>query len=333
MMVRRRWIPLLVATLALALVALLVERPQAPAGRTESENARSDTPERDIEPEAVPPNSSAPTAMVAVESAMLAADGKVPLPELGLPLVELIETLEEQARQGDARAACRLAMDGALCRDLDRSGGSVDFFIDDAARRESTHPVDVDFIVGIESRESHAARLCAGLPAHWADDNTWRYMLQAAQAGHHGLAARFAAAPPLDQQRFLEQLDRWQAYAAHAPGLLRAAAESGDPRAMYYLQRALSGQPTLRGMPNAIAPDLRTAALLALALYPISDANTRRNLDAAIERAQAALNARDWAALEAEAAALSARHFDAHPVIDFSAGVFGDQDASICDLD
>jgi hypothetical protein len=253
-----------------------------------------------------------------------------PLPPLDAPLRDVLPALEQRAREGDSAAAGRLALDIELCRQRPQLGHAIPFFEDAAARAEATSDDDVDFIARIEAIHRRAEQVCAGLDAAWIEDRGWRYMLQAAQRDAR-LAARYATSPPLDAGRFLEQPEAWQAYAAHAAHLLRWAGEQGDPRAWYFLQQAYSGRSTLRGMPNAIPADPARAAMMALVLRDFSDASTRRDLDDGLAALRETLGEARWAAIEAEADAQRSRHFAEQVPIDFDSGVYGDQDARICE--
>ncbi len=253
-----------------------------------------------------------------------------PLPPLDAALIDVLPALETRARAGDKAAACRLALDVELCRQQPQLGAAIPFFEQAAAREATTRDDDVDFLARIDSLHQRAEAVCAGLDVAWIEDRGWRYLLQAAQ-GDARLATRYAASPPMSMTNFLEQPEAWQAYAAHAAHLLRWAGEQGDPRAWYYLQRAYMGRSTLRGMPSAIPADPARAALMALVLREFSDASTQRALDADLATLRETLGEARWSAIEAEADAQRSRHFAAQPPIDFDGGVFGDQDARICE--
>lgn len=271
---------------------------------------------------------AAPGAATAAPAGTAAA--VAPLPPLDAPLRDILPALEQRARAGDSAAACRLALDIELCRQRPQFGQAIPFFEDAVARADTTSDDDVAFIARIEAIHRRAERVCAGLDAAWIDDRGWRYMLQAAQRDPR-IAARYATAPPLDAGRFLEQPEAWQAYAAHAAHLLRWAGEQGDPRAWYFLQQAYMGRSTLRGLPNAIAAEPARAAMMALVLREFSDASTRRDLDEGLAALRESLGEARWSAIEAEADAQRSRRFAAQAPIDFASGVYGDQDARICE--
>lgn len=155
--------------------------------------------------------------------------------------------------------------------------------------------------------------------------------LQAALDGDDLLATRFALSPPLDGDSFLERPEPWRLYQQHAAALLERAAAYGERHAVWALYRILDGQQHLRGMPRAIAPDARRAAVLAVALLQTAEGESRREFERAVAQARAARPAEEWPRIEGEGRDLAARHFAALPPHDFQRGVFDDVDASHCD--
>lgn len=253
-----------------------------------------------------------------------------PLPPADTPLVQILPELEARARRGDRAAACRLALDGAYCREHRLDSDSVAFFEDAIARRSRTTAADLAWIARLEAAHQRALRLCSGLPPRWAEDNTWRWMLQAAQAGDALLAARFAAFPPLDDEDFLERPEPWQQYRQHAVPLLQSAAARGEVLAIWRLQRLHGAGQRLRGMPNAIERDPRQAAVYAVALQAATRGASLREFERAARAARARFSADDWAAIEQEGRALAQRHFAGMSPRDFQEGVFGEVDARHC---
>ena len=254
-----------------------------------------------------------------------------PLPPRDAPLAQVRDQLEARARAGDRRAACRLALDSAMCQQHAADPEGAAFFERNAARETHTDDATIDFIARLQRSDEHAAAVCNGLAPEWAAEHAWRHMMDAAQHDAR-LAARFAAFPPLDDALADAQPEAWASYRATAPGLLLRAAEEGDPSALWLLQRIYSGQTMPHGIGDAIAPDARLALVYALVLQRFTDARTRDGLQAQIDAERGALAPDAWRAIEAEAAALHARRFATQAPVDFSAGAFEDQDSDICEL-
>lgn len=294
-------------------------------------------PTRVAAPDAVavpaPPRVAAPTVAMVASAAQAGDPGAAdaPLPPVDTPLEAVREALEERARRGDHKAACRLALDGAYCREHPLDSQSVAYFEEAIARRGRTTAADVAWIARLEAAHQRALRLCTGLPPRWAEDSSWRWMLQAAQAGDDLLAARFATSPPMDDADFLERPEPWQQYRQHAASLLLAAAARGEVHAIWSLQRLHGAGWGLHGMPNAIERDPRQAAVYAVALQAATRGASLREFEQAAHAARARYSAAEWAAIEREGRALAQEHFAQVTPHDFQQGVFDDVEAQHCE--
>jgi hypothetical protein len=163
-----------------------------------------------------------------------------PLPAINAPVKEILPALKSLAAAGNANAACRLAFELRRC-----SPELQDGFRRFAARlfeeseKPFTSPERRQRIIG-EAETAMAGfhkvvALCEGVPK---DETTeaWRYLFQAALAGHGPSMARAASAPPSGPP--FEVLDGMLAYREHAPALLERALDMGYPEA--YEQGRLS---------------------------------------------------------------------------------------------
>lgn len=286
----------------------------------------------------VAPQSEALTIPVAVsppqrfdDAASGAPSADQPLPPHDTPLTEVIDELESRALRGDRPAACRLAMDGYFCRNNPLDSDSVAFFEQAIASRGRTTAADVAWIERLEAMHRRAVRLCSGLPEGWVRDHSWRYLLQGAQLGDDFLAAMYVIAPPLDRNDFLENPEPWSQYQQHAATLLRRAAEHGELRAIWQLQRIHSGRGALIGMPHAIVPNRRLAAVYAVALRQATTGDSLREFDTYARRHQSDFDAEAWRAIEREGAVLAQGHFSGLAPLDLQRGVFGEVDSRRCE--
>ena len=303
------------------------------AGGTPAKASAPDVRPRTTTPADTPVIARSASAMASANatSSTAAASPDVPLPPHDTPLAGVLDELESRARRGDRKAACRLAMDGNFCRLNPLDQDSVAFFERAIARRPRTTPSDVAWIERLERVQQRAVRVCTGLPASWAQANAWRYTLQGAQAGDDLLAAQYAIAPPLDHDDFLENPEPWQHYRANAAPLLLRAAADGQIHAIWQLQRIYAGSHHLRGMPRAIAPDPRLAAVYAVALVPATAGDSRREFERAIAEARVRFADQEWQAIEREGMALASEHFADREPFDFQTGVFGNEDSRSCE--
>jgi hypothetical protein len=282
---------------------------------------------------------SAPSRAHAVDAATAAtmpagsdaSDTATPLPPYDTPLAQVLEELETRARRGDRRAACRLALDGNFCRTHRPDVETLDYFERSIASKPRVSEADIAFLAEIEARQQRSRRMCPGLPEGWAEENSWRWMLQAAQAGDTRLAAYYAASPPMRRGYFLERPEPWQQYRLQAPRLLLAAAQRGEVEAIWLLQRLHRRGQFLEGMPNAIPQDYRRAVIYMLALQPIAQGESLEELRDQSEVLRGEFDSATWATIQHEAAEFSRRHFSGIVPRDFQAGVFRDLDARHCE--
>ncbi len=151
------------------------------------------------------------------------------LPQEGLPLSSTFQVLKRDAEQGNYWAACRLAADVYECttRNMLQSqlafvrstltavGSSPDEL--SSARRE---------IEILEKELPKSAALCEGNNA--TDVEPWKYLLQAALAGHVPSKAAFVLRPPINISNMFSNIEFADAYKGNAPTLLVEAAAAGN---------------------------------------------------------------------------------------------------------
>ncbi|HET9483451.1 MAG TPA: hypothetical protein VFO79_05805, partial [Xanthomonadales bacterium] len=154
------------------------------------------------------------------------------LPPHDLPLAQIRAELEERARAGDRRAACRLAVDLIRCQELPtmRSMSSTmerSLARDDAAREEAQVGFRIDFLARTQNRLEQLEPLCAGI----TEEDTRRgfdWLLRAAELGHTPSMAEFARRPAVPFQSYLGELDRLRVYRERAPEMAMRALAAGD---------------------------------------------------------------------------------------------------------
>ncbi|MCE3005164.1 MAG: hypothetical protein LW860_21075 [Xanthomonadaceae bacterium] len=189
-----------------------------------------------------------------------------PLPPLDAPVADILDTLEQRARAGDARAACRLASELGRCGSLQRRramdlGRSL---AEAPPRQISDEMVDVAarISVALEADE----RACAGVAAErTADAVLW---LQRAAAGQHlpSMVAFAAGVWMAGDSSFVAHPEVVATYARDAVPMALATLEAGDPTLANALGLAYagrwSGTPLDRLVPR---DDAQAYALLAAA--------------------------------------------------------------------
>lgn len=314
------------AALAIAVLVLVV--------RCEPARTDSTAPDPAVRTDAGDPV-AAPTAV--------GADARVPdstppdrttpeaLPAPGTRLLDLLPELEARSRAGDRRASCRLAHDAELCRQAASLALAADYFEGRAAATTDVESGDFDFLVRLEERGRLASRVCEGLPDGWAGSASWRYMLRAGLQGDVTSALRFAAEPPMDPTRFLDQADAWEAYRTHAVDLVRAAWARGDLRAGYLLQKAHAGYPVFRGGLGLGAPDAGESVRLAMLLRDLVDDATRAELDAHLDALRPAIPASEWMRIQRLADGERIDRGLRPASIHAERGLFADSEAADCE--
>ena len=220
-----------------------------------------------------------------------------PLPPTNTQLRLVYSQLKEQARAGDVHAQCRLAFELKRCADAPKL---AKFAADLAA--DPTH-VSAEDLQRIQTRAEHAASVCKDFTPN-ADDEVWRYTLQAALGGNDGAAVNFALGMTagLSLQRPLQTLEGWIAYQQYAGLVLQRAIDDGYPPA-YSAAATLSFAPHFGA---AILPTdhVRTAAY-SLALSSIATPEARASIQAGVQGLQ--LSDADMARASMLAAQLSTK--------------------------
>jgi hypothetical protein len=182
-----------------------------------------------------------------------AADAK-PLPPLETPVATIMADLEARARTGDARAACRVAMEKVRCH------------------RVLTWPTNA----GRSTPEVEAAMekdrgLCNGVELSRTED-AWRYLSQASLAGNVAAMSLFVRDPQLDAHSPIETAEGWLVYRDYAARFLASAIEGGDTMALFYAWwTSASGQATVGRAQEIFPKDPYRAIAYGTAAMPLLD--------------------------------------------------------------
>jgi hypothetical protein len=170
--------------------------------------------------------------------------------------------LKELAAQGDAHAACRLAVELSRCanaKELARKASETEM---EAQQFDPSSPrgqLAAQMAPRLRTISSQTNEVCQGFSPD-PGDQAWRYQLQAAQAGDVPSMLGFVSGihSGLDPKNPLATPEAWDAYRQYAPQLIGQAVETGTPGA-YQLAATLSRFP-LFGMQVLPQDPVRAAA-------------------------------------------------------------------------
>jgi hypothetical protein len=230
------------------------------------------------------PASTAARSPRATPAGSMAAPAFPSLPPVNTPVAQVIDDLERQARAGDVRAACRVAFELQRCHELRALQASVSTFRDLAERpgigpelaRRYNAMADRDQARFLEGR-----RLCEGVTTAQSQD-AWRYLLQAARAGHGPSMARFASRRVFADADPVAALDGLIAFRNEGPAFLERAAQAGYPEAYEQLAFAyVTGLDLGLGVPH----DAVRGVAYYTALMRVATADENARLQRAIDYA------------------------------------------------
>jgi len=177
------------------------------------------------------------------------SQGAASLPPRDTPIAAAYDELVARARAGDARAACRLAQGLERCGTVPYWRQQVAFdetrVIDSEEKRGAPkEQIDqmIDFGAEKRLRLERLEAYCAGLPPEHPEE-TYDWMLRAADLGSIPAATRFATRPPISVGDLLDHLDRLETFRLRAPDLAQRALAAGDPNIVVPLSRAYLATP------------------------------------------------------------------------------------------
>lgn len=275
------------------------------------------------------------------------------LPPPDTPLANMIGDLEQRARNGDVRAACRLAAELSRCASLAQSRAIRGVI--DPTRRAGSAPsnpgidMQVDIAARLDLQIEASEKVCAGISREQTRAAVpWLY--SAAQGGIPSAQASFAGGGWAMQSGIVHHPEMLSHYAADAQRFAESAIAAGDLSMMADLGLALSG---IEGtvflgaggmLVEVVKPDPVRARALLLALTQENAMLRERALvrettpqvprgglspEQTLQTLSAELSAADLAASEAQAAQLRANLPPAEPRKQNNASILLDGNAFI----
>ncbi len=221
---------------------------------------------------------------------------RVALPPVDAPLATILEPLAARADAGDAKAACRLAMELIRCRNVHefQATGAVSHAKLEIEFEAKGELDNADRIAQAQLGQLRLAQECAAVPAQLRDRGP-HYLGQAARAGEPEAMVRYVDSQswPLDGRGIYSdpEFDRWR---RDAPAMLNRAFAAGIPEAPVVLMHAYNNDYSPVGglIPNdpVKAEALR---MLMVRLHGWSDRLVPSTLDAA-SLAKARALAKQW---------------------------------------
>jgi len=205
------------------------------------------------------------------------------------------------------RAACRVAFELQRCHEMRTLQASISTFRDladkpgigpELARRYAAM-ADRD-----QARLLERQRLCEGVPTARTQE-AWRYLLQAARAGHGPSMARFASRRVFSDADPVAALDGLIAFRNEGPGFLARAAQAGYPEAYEQLAFAyVTGLDLGLGVPHDAVRGVAYYTALLRVAAPEEAPRLQRAIDYAVQNDK--LDAQEVARARAMAEPLAA---------------------------
>lgn len=300
-MTRKSWLILLLATGFIGVLALslyLVKQFSAsPAGT--AENIR----------QAIGSESSSPAAIPKFDSEI---DRTLLLPPSNTPLVQVIGQLEKKALTGSSKAACRISQDIRRCAnasaqlDLAETLSSVPVL---PGRKES---ISEELL----QQSQKDGDFCAQVPATMLSKG-YEFQRIAANSGNKTYGRWLVAAPALDRQNFLSNLDEWQDYRKRAGNYVSEALanRSGED---FILLLGVYAPKNVTGIrpPYQIADDQTFLALMKVAQK--QGLRVPTDINAAADRIFDTLSRKEMDLIDARAAELGGGwHFESLPALPY----------------
>lgn len=198
-----------------------------------------------------------------------------PLPAQDRPFAETREELERRAREGESRAACRLAAEHMRCLQVahrtallaEHIGGQQAAIerIEEPTARATAQSAFTRHLASQEAELESMGRHCDGVTPASPDELVahWR---RAAHAGHLPALRQYASGNAFRWREMLDQLPALAQYRVEAETLARRGAAAGDAQLIAALASAYAGRndmPHRTLLQQAVAPDrIEAIALL-----------------------------------------------------------------------
>ncbi|MGN6512664.1 MAG: hypothetical protein ACTHKZ_03720 [Lysobacteraceae bacterium] len=178
------------------------------------------------------------------------ATASEPLPPADAPVTQVFDALRRRADAGDARAACRLAVDLQRCRDLPllqaMAAGTENGKDAETSFAREGNLAAANFFAGVKLRLLEAQARCRDItPAQVAFAP--QYLRQAAHAGIPDAIVRYVDGKGFEPMSMYGMLHdaRFDAWRREAPALAMQALRQGEPKAVFLLHVAYSSDQSL----------------------------------------------------------------------------------------
>lgn len=309
------------------------ERSAASTDRATGSAAIKDA--RNTPPAPAPSVATAPAMPAAASPRPVTAPvAAAPLPPLNAPVLSVLDDLRKQAAAGSTPAACRLAFELDRCRNQQRQQRVVANYANLAAQPGVGPELGRRYMQLAEreqQRVNETQRVCQGVPQDETGD-AWRYLLQAARAGHGPSMARYATRRTLWDEDPVRVLDGLIAFRAEGPAFLQSAADMGIPEAYEQLAFSLASGVTggleipvdrVRGLAYYLAL-MRTAT-------PEENARLQRAVDYAMQKENISREELARARTLSEGLALPLLRRHPPGSVDFTGGTFAADNGSHCE--
>ena len=285
------------------------------------------------EPQATPDakqESRAAPARGAALAAQPVPDLDAPLPPVDAPLGPHLDELRRRASAGDARAACRLAMQLDACARLPM----FERFSDAVVAARATNPeanAPNDSNARWDAQVAGLRKTCVGVvPLDGTE--AFRWQMQAARAGQREMLFRAGSRPSLRSGEILEHVTEWREWRDSALRFLQQAVEAGDARAVMLIPESF-GADSDGGRPRIARADPYQQYVYARLRTRVAEASGNRenlSMSVAMEGGRD-LDAAARTAAEAEADRMFAAHFAGRPAAELAVGDWGFDDFGACE--
>lgn len=153
-------------------------------------------------------------------------------------LVNRFDALKQRAESGDRKATCELVRDLNACKDFRLEEISMEMMTESlASSEEDTAELSdemVDFMATEQERLERLKRMCGHLPERMKKQ---AFLLQkmGVEQGIEHIQIQFLINPALSQERFLDELPKWQTYKQMAPNIAEQLLQTGKLEAVTWL--------------------------------------------------------------------------------------------------
>lgn len=153
-------------------------------------------------------------------------------------LVNRFDALKKRAESGDRQATCELVRDLNACKDFRLEEISMEMMTESlASSEEDTAELSdemVDFMATEQERLERLKRMCGHLPERMKKQAFFLQKMGVEQGIEH-IQIQFLVNPALSQERFLDELPKWQTYKQMAPNMAEQLLRAGKLEAVTWL--------------------------------------------------------------------------------------------------